>query len=135
MLADGGLHPEFFQKFHGVVLEVGLDHGTALGLFGVGEGDAVRAQAVADPDMGLGVLFKGRARSHFHLVRHHEDRVKAHAETADDVGRVGRRVFGFAVALAVALFLAGPGLGGQTRQKILGAGFRDRDHVVGQVLV
>ena len=135
MFADGRLHPEFFQKFHGVVLEMGLDHGAAFGFFGVKGLHTVRTQAVADPDMGLGVLFKSRARGHFHPVGHHEDRVKTHAETPDDVGRVGRRGFAIrrAAVFAVALFLAGAGFGGQTGQKLLGAGLGDGAQIFGQL--
>ena len=70
-----------FQKLFGVFLQM---QGNARAARGIGLcTDGEGAFAVAAPHPALGVA--GLARDHVDFVGHHEGRIKAHAELADQV--------------------------------------------------
>ena len=86
----------FHQRLNGPVLQIAAEFAGLLAVFfdvhddvrahgvplGLGDGVALRAGGLPFPCLGLAVFL----RHHGDVVGHHEGRVKAHAELADDVG-------------------------------------------------
>ena len=105
MLADNGFNAEFFCKFGGIVLEPCLDNRAPLGGVSGGGLNRKRAQAIAYPHAGLGIVAKGGTRSNLYLAGHHEYGIKAHTKTANNVGGV--------CGFCVCAFFAGYGFGGR----------------------
>ena len=91
MLVDDLLQAIFLGEFGGIFLELDLDLRAALVHFRRADLEIVLAGGV--PADRPGARFVG-AGGDPHPFRHHEDRIKAHPELADDLGKIQLLVLG-----------------------------------------